>query len=85
MKRRDFLKKLGIVCGAAIACPAALLKGEPEWMKYARYFNAHNGKKTLDAMRGRSITVIYYDEFVKPNGYVSFRGTSIPYLKKLPI
>ena len=28
MKRRDFLKKLGIVCGAAVAYPAALLKGK---------------------------------------------------------
>ena len=30
MKRRDFLKKLGIVCGAVVACPIELLKGEPD-------------------------------------------------------
>ena len=30
MKRRDFLKKLGIVCGAAVACPAKLLKSKTE-------------------------------------------------------
>ena len=29
MNRRNFLKKLGIVCGATIACPTELLKGEP--------------------------------------------------------
>lgn len=29
MKRRDFLKKLGIVCGVAIAYPGKLLKGKP--------------------------------------------------------
>ncbi len=29
MNRRSFLKKLGIICGATIACPVELLKGEP--------------------------------------------------------
>lgn len=36
MNRRSFLKSLTIVCGAAVVCPGELLKGEPEWMKYAR-------------------------------------------------
>lgn len=30
MKRRDFLKKLGIACGAVVACPGKLLKGKTE-------------------------------------------------------
>ncbi|KKM82220.1 hypothetical protein LCGC14_1321860 [marine sediment metagenome] len=32
MKRRDFLKKLGVVCGAVVACPVKLLKGKPDPM-----------------------------------------------------
>ena len=30
MNRREFLKKLGVVCGVAAVCPTKLLKARPE-------------------------------------------------------
>ena len=35
MNRRNFLKSLGVVCGAAIAAPITLLNGKPRhlWMR----------------------------------------------------
>jgi hypothetical protein len=61
ISRRNFLKSLGAVCGAAVVAPAALLKAKPEpkWKQYARCFNAHNGKEAIDAMRGERSKYIY--------------------------
>jgi len=40
INRRAFLKSIAAACGAAVVCPGELLKDEPEWIKWAKYFKS---------------------------------------------
>ena len=59
MNRRTFLKSIATVCGAAAVCPGELLRGEPEWMKYARCFRPEH-KIMLDKLRAASSGIPYW-------------------------
>ncbi len=59
MKRRDFLKRLSVVCGAAVACPGELLKSVSDRIKPGWYdFNPFGSEGGRVAYRA-----IIFDEF----------------------
>ena len=76
MNRRNFLRSLATVCGAAVACPGELVKGGPEWMKYARCFRSEN-KIMLEKFRAAALNTKY------KNGHPVFRGVPIVYRSPL--
>ena len=83
MNRRNFLKKLGIVCGAAVACPAELLKTKHPGIDKILYWPQEPGFYDVTHLikGGRKIQrVVMFDEFATPRDMkYPWKYISIPF------
>ena len=77
MNRRSFLKSIATACGAAVVCPAELLKPDP-WIKAAalRKKNVAMDRNIICKARQQGMTATIFDEFAtkRDKMYFAFRG-----------